>query len=139
MNLEMIISSALIALAFVTWPIVGKYSGADSGWVGTLASLGTLLVVAVSSRRMLAVPPRGRIILILLVAGIINGIGVYFYSMKTSDPQIQTAIFMVLTAIMMVIVIPIMDWALNGTSFNIYQVAAFGTAALTIYLFFLGR
>ncbi|MBI4121511.1 MAG: hypothetical protein HY470_00955 [Candidatus Ryanbacteria bacterium] len=74
---------------------------------------------------------------ILLAAGAINGIGLFFYSVRTTDPQIVTSLFVVTTAVMMVVWAPILDHLFNGSIFSIYQLVGFGVIALGIYL--LGR
>ncbi|MEK7650000.1 MAG: hypothetical protein AAB367_03545 [Patescibacteria group bacterium] len=137
MNFGMVLPAALIALAFVTWPIIGKYSGITGAWVGVLASVGTLTLVAVFSGRALATPPTLRGATLLLAAGAINGVAVFFYSMKTSDPQISTGVIVVITSMMMVVWAPILDRVLNGSAFSPHQIFGFGAAALAIYL--LGR
>jgi drug/metabolite transporter (DMT)-like permease len=134
MEIKMILHALFIALVFVAWPIVGKFSGADSKWVGTMVSLGTLLAVASLSKNKLIVPPPINILSFLFILGVANGIGVYDYTAKTSDPLIQPSIFIITTAILMVIIAPLLDWALNGAKFNAYQIAGFGTAIITIYL-----
>lgn len=134
MSFANVFSSALIALGFVMWPIIGKYSGIGGAWVGTMISTGTLAAVVALSSRSTTQSPSARAIFILLAVGIINGASVYFYSMRTSDTQISTSAFVVMTCIMMVIWAPLIDWALNGTVPSASHVAGFGTAAITIYL-----
>jgi len=134
MNIATVLPAALIALAFVVWPIVGKYSGVIGPWVGVLSSVGTLSVVATLSGQTLATPLTVREFALLLAAGAINGVGVYFYSLRTTAPTHTTSTFIVMTCIMMVAWAPILDRILNGSTFSMRHAAGFAAAALAIYL-----
>lgn len=134
MNMSAVLLPAFIAFTFVVWPIVGKYSGVVGPWVGVLSSVGTLSVVATLSGRTLATPLTVREFALLLAAGAINGVGVYFYSLRTAAPTGTTSTFIVMTCIMMVVWAPILDRILNGAAFNLRHAAGFAAAAAAIYL-----
>ena len=132
--MEILIPAALIALAFVTWTIVGKYSNIDGPWVGLLAALGTFTLIASISYRTLGELPPRKAIIVLLLAGAINGIGLYFYSMKISDKSIPTGIFISTTCAMMVLWGTFLDYKLNGSTYSSLQYFGFGSIAFGIYL-----
>lgn len=125
-----------IGAVFVFWPALAKYSQASGAWVNTIVIIGSAIGgvgLAYSSLRGQPVPTSNAL-LILLVAGILNGAAVYFYAMKVSDPQIPTAIFVMTVTIAMLVVAPMFDYVLNGNTLSIRQGAGLGMAILAIFL-----
>jgi len=72
--------------------------------------------------------------LFILIAGIINGIAVYLYSSKTTDPHISTGIFIVTVCVSMAVFAPLIDWILNSKTLSLQQGMGVLFAALSIYL-----
>ena len=138
MNLGTIAVALFIGAGFISWPIVGKYSGQTGPWVGSIVMLGTTAaVVLLSLRDLKGSVPTGKAVLILMIAAVINGIAVYLYAMKAADPEITTAVFVVTVSVSMVISTPVFDWLLNGVIPTLRQIFGFGFAVVAIYL--LGR
>ena len=125
-----------IGTAFVIWPIVGKYSQATGAWVNTIVIIGSAIggiAFAYTSIRVQPVPTLYAC-LILLAAGAINGVAVYYYSMKAADSQVPTAQFIMTVIIMMVIVSPLFNYLLNGATLSGKQWLGLGTAVLSVFL-----
>lgn len=133
MNIQNSLLAFLIAAGFVGWGMLGKYSQANSGWVGTIAMAVTAVIVAALSIKNLRVgTPNIKIIAILIVAGLINGVAAWFYSTKVTDPLISTATFMTSVFIFMVILAPAFDWLLNGATPTINQIIGYSLAIAAI-------
>lgn len=125
-----------IAMAFAGWPIVANYANVSGGWAGTVVSVTTTIVLAVylmgeSSRHP---TPELRAFLLLGVAGIVNGIAVYYYAVKATDPTMSPGAFVVVVSILIAVWAPILNWALNSEIPNLKQALGFNFAAIAIYL-----
>jgi len=135
MNIWTISIALFIAFGFVGWPIVGSYSRVCGGWVGTVVLTSTAITVAMFSFRQLnSIPvPNTKAMILLLVAGIINGLAVYLYSSKITDTNVPAAVFVVMVSILMVVVAPLLNWLLNDAVPNFQQTLGFGFAIVAIY------
>ncbi len=136
MTFALVLWAVFIALMFVGWPILGKYSGASGAWVSTLVVAGSLVTTAAFSFTQLTSGPNftTKGLILLLLAGAANGFAVYVYSNKAVDPTVPTGAFMVLIFLLMVVFTPVMDYAFNGTTFSGRQWLGMFTAALAVYL-----
>jgi drug/metabolite transporter (DMT)-like permease len=135
MRSDVILMAIVIAFGFVGWPIIGSYSRAHGSWIGMLAISSTALAFAGLSFRQLinVVPPNTKAIVLLLVAGIINGGAVYLYTAKIADTTVPTAAFVVIVSIFMVIVAPLLNWMLNSAVPSFQQGLGFLLAMAAIY------
>ena len=135
MNLGTVLIALLIATAYSGWPIIGRFSGLTGGLVGVLACTGTLFAVSIMSAKEFSGLSAFTLksILLMLVAGAINGTAVYFYSVKAADKTISTAAFIAIVCIFMVLVAPLQHWLLNGEVPTWRQVIGFGLAGLAVY------
>lgn len=131
-----ILVAAFVAIVFVAWPILGKYSKASGAWVGSIVMLGTALVtIALYSRQLTSTPfPPAKAIFILLGAAALNGIGVFLYAAKAADPMTPTGIFLVVTSLLGIVACGFLDWAVNGAVPTLRQIGGFAFAAVAIYL-----
>jgi hypothetical protein len=134
MSLNNVIMAAFIAVSFVGWPIIGKFAQATGAWTGFIVMSATAVAIALISGRELNALPAGKAAAFLILAGILNGIGVYFFAKKTSDPVITTSAFVVLVSVWMVACAPILDWILNDAGLTLRHMAGFVLAAGAIYL-----
>jgi drug/metabolite transporter (DMT)-like permease len=135
MQLSHIITAALIALGFVSWAIIGKYSQASGAWVGTVVMLETGLVVALMSKNQLTAPlPTVKALVILSVGAIANGLAVVYYAAKITDTAIPTGVFVVFVVVFMAMLAPLLDWLLNGQMPTLHQAAGFFFVIIGIYL-----
>jgi len=136
MNAGTIITAAFIALGFVSWVIVGSYSKASAGWVGTIVMGFTAIVVALLSGKQLMSGqlPGMKAITYLVIAGVINGIAVYLYSLKATSPLIPTGVFVVIVSVLMAVFAPCVDWILNSKILSLQQGVGVCFAVLSIYL-----
>lgn len=127
--------AVFIAFGFVSWPIIGSYSRVCGGWVGTVVIISTAITVAMFSLRQLSniSVPNSKAMILLIIAGIINGLAVYIYSSKVADVTVPTAEFVVIVSIFMVVIAPLLNWLLNSAVPNFYQTLGFAFAIAAIY------
>ncbi len=138
MNLQSLIAAILISFCFAVWPVVSKYSGAQGAWVGVIVAVGSAsatFILSFLSRQITTLQsPSIKAIVILVTAGVLNGIAFYFYSLKIADPKISTAAFMTIVAILMIVMASILDWALNGVIPDTQKTFGYCFAATAVYL-----
>ncbi|HEX8946826.1 MAG TPA: hypothetical protein VF829_01255 [Candidatus Paceibacterota bacterium] len=125
----------MIGTGFVLWPIIGKFSGATSAWVTILVAAGTLVsCMPLSLQSAIQSGVSIRSTLILLLAGAVNGIAFYFYSVHTANPSAQTGTFMVTVIVAMLLLTPILSYFVNHEVLTLKQFTGMACAALTVYL-----
>lgn len=135
MNTSTIIIGVLIAAAFVGWPIVGSYSKISGPWVSVIVFLsGTLSVTILSMKQLETSTLSAKGIILLTLAGAINGIAVYFYTKKIADPAIHTASLIILVSVSMAVLAPLLDWMIKGSTPDLKQICGFAMATGAIYL-----
>lgn len=136
MRVYLLLRALFISVGFAGWPIVGNFSKASGAWVGTIV-LGTtgVVIALLSSRGLISNPlPSYKSIVYLVVAGVINGLACYVYSLTTVDKNIQIGLFVSLVSILMVVIAPLMSWLLNGEIISSKQIVGLFLACVSIYL-----
>ena len=127
----------LIALGMVAWPILGKYSRATGPWVGFLVMSGAAIVLALFARMQgqfgRETFPAANNLILLALAGALNGLAMYFYTARTSS-QIQTGKYVVLVAMLVIVEAPFVDLLLNKAWLTPRQLAGVGCGIASIYL-----
>lgn len=140
MGLKDLFLAVFIASGFVAWPIIGKFSNVGGGMVGTLVLSTSAIVIAMLSAKQFSLGLLSvRTLAMLCIAGVINGIAVFLYAGKTSDPAIQTGIFIVIISVLMVVIGPLLDWIINGSTLSSKQAIGLVFAIVAIYLVGAGR
>ena len=136
MNLSSLLIAVIIAFGFASWPIVGGFSKASGAWVGTIVMSATAVaVVLFSTKNLVGFSALGyKSVMYLIVAGLINGLACYLYSVKVADKEIQLGLFVALVAIFVIIMTPCMDWAVNDTLITPKQIAGLCLASVSVYL-----
>jgi len=136
MNTSTVLWAALIAASYIAWPLLGKWSGATATWVSCLVTAGTLIgTFTLNANRLIKEPVCSlRAITIVLIAGVVNGVAVYFYSYKVNDQTVPAGVFLMTVYIFMVVYAPTLDWLLNGTTLSARQFCGLGVALVAIYL-----
>ena len=136
MSLINVLWAFIVALAFVVWPTIGKYSGASGEWVATTVLLGsTLIGLAFSYPEMRHQPlPSARAFALITIAALVNGYAVYMYSMKATDPAIDTGTFIAIMTIMMVVLGLVISALLTGQIITFRQWSGIGAAIVAIWL-----
>lgn len=129
------LTAVFIAIGFAGWPIISSYSRASGGWVGMVVSVSTALAVVIfSAKNLSSIPaPNLRALVLLLIAGVFNGLALCLYSFKVADTNVPTAAFVVMISIMMAMVAPVLNWMLNSAVPNQSQMLGFGFAVVAIY------
>lgn len=119
------------ALGFGSWPLIARTTTINPGWLSIAICLGTMMTSSVTMNRAL---PNSKAFLILIGAGMINGIGLLAYSklltMQNTDVSrlipIAVALGAVTTAVGACIVF--------GEPITIRKVSGVGLAFVAVYL-----
>jgi hypothetical protein len=128
---------ALIAMGMASWPILGKYSQASPGWISAIV-LGVTGIVAImiawlqGGQQAAALPAPGKL-LILIAAGVVNGLATYRYAAR-ARMEGQTGKYLVLVAVLIVIEAPFFDMFLNRSSLTARQWTGVGCGVACVYL-----
>lgn len=135
MNIGNILIAAGIALGFVGWPIIGHYSKAGSMWVGNIVMIGTAVVFALLSFNQYngAIMPGWKALVFLGIATLVNGLAIFFYTAKATNPAINTAVFVVTVSVLMVVIAPLLHLAINHIMPTWRQGAGYILAIAAIY------
>jgi len=136
MNFSLVALGILIACCFAGWPIVASKAQASGAWIGVLVGCGSIVpsLLIGFGRRELADGMTGRDTLLLIGAGIFNGLGFYLYSKKVADTTIPTAQFVTTISVCMVLVAPLIGWAVKGDVPTLRQGLGYGVGAVAIWL-----
>lgn len=136
MTPSLFVWSAAIALAFVAWPILSSKSGAPGAWIGLLILIGSTIGTAlVGTRDIIASPlPVWKAVGIVVAAGIVNGIAVYYYGLKAADPAIPTGLFVTTMVVFMALFAPVVDWLVKGATLSTQQMVGIALAGVALYL-----
>ena len=135
MNTTTILVAVLTALTFSLWPIMAKYSGATFAWVNLLLYTGGLISVSVMGHRRLTTEHvTVRAVVILIIVGLVNGLAVWFYTVKAVDKEINTALFMVTVSLVGLISAPILNLVINGETLTAKQWVAALLSIVVIWL-----
>lgn len=129
-------SAAMIAFGMVSWPLLAKVSNTPAAWVTTLVLIGTLIGnLAVGWQDM----TKSSLFTlesfsIMMVAGIVNGIAVYYYGAKSADPNIPSWIFVASINILMVVFAATIGSVISWSLPSLRQVTGIFIAGIGIYL-----
>lgn len=132
-----VLEVALIAMGMASWPILGKYSQASPGWISAIV-LGVTGIVAIviawfQGGQQAAVLPAPGKLLILISAGVVNGLATYRYALR-ARMEGQTGKYLVLVAVLIVIEAPFFDMLLNRSSLTPRQWTGVGCGIACVYL-----
>lgn len=97
--------ACLIAAMFSQWPIVSKATGTHGLWVAVLVIIGTAIggMVPIVPKLHTLPTPTLKAALIVVAAGVVNGVAMYFYPVRVNDPMIPTGPFVTASIAAMVI------------------------------------
>jgi drug/metabolite transporter (DMT)-like permease len=137
MNIQILLITIFIGLAFVGWPTAAKFLGFHGSWANVVVTLGTGITALIFSRHYIVsnkIPaPHMTPVLILFLVAVVNGFAVSFYARSVADPEIPTATFIVMVSVFMVVWAPILDYILNGSAPHIRQIIGYVCAIAAIY------
>jgi drug/metabolite transporter (DMT)-like permease len=136
MNTSSIITAILIALAFGTWPIIAKYSGASLAYTTVIIYGGGLLSTLILASKHLTKEPfcTTKAIIIVGLCSLINGVAVWFYTTKSIDKGINTSLFMVMVSLAGIIVSPVFNQLLNHETLTNKQWLGIVLAIVVVWL-----
>jgi len=120
----------------VAWPVLGKYSGASGAWITIVILVGSAIggIGPAFPETRGQVMPTTTAFGWLLLAGLVNGVAVYFYAVKAADPQVPTGPFIMTLIVLMVMLTPLFNYLLNGDVLSVRQWLGLGMALLAIFL-----
>ncbi len=72
--------------------------------------------------------------LILVAAGALNGLAIYYYGGKVTDPTVPLSVFLMVIYILMVVLAPLMDWGINHKMLTVRQWTGVAVSVFAIYL-----
>ncbi len=129
-------STVMIAIAFVAWQALARFSGAPTAWIGPLVLLGSLVGGGLLGLNGMATGPDivWKSVLIVFCLGLVNGVAVHFNVINLTNPEIPTGTYLLVLTIMMAVLGPLIDALFAWTLPSPWKLAALGTGALTIYL-----
>ena len=134
---QQVFEAALVAMGMAGWPILGKYSQASAGWISAVV-LGVTGIVAIviallqGGMQGASLPSRSRL-LILIAAGLVNGVATYCYAARARTEG-QTGKYLVLISILIVIEAPFFDMLLNKGTLTTRQWTGVGCGLACVYL-----
>lgn len=135
MNANTILIAVLISFTFTAWPILAKYSGAHFAWVNLIIYAGGLVAVAVMGAKRLVVETITTKALILLVAiSVINGLAVWFYTVKATNKEINTSLLMVTVSLSGIIIAPLLNLVMNNETLTSKQWLGVLLALVVVWL-----
>lgn len=136
MTWRVITSAVFVALAFATWPLLGRESRVTGAWLAVAVMGGSAVLIGMLSASQLSTAvPSGRAWWLLAAAALVNGVAVYIYAARTADPSVPTAQFLVIVSVLQITAIPLIAWALpGGLAPTFRQAAGFVCAAAAVYL-----
>ncbi|MCA9355237.1 hypothetical protein KC865_01660 [Candidatus Kaiserbacteria bacterium] len=105
-------------------------------WGGFLAMFGTTIVIlgyGLTKGSFITVPTKTSIV-VMLVAGAINGVGIILHSNIMTDPSVRKVIFQPSLAVGMVITSAVVAWLILREPINIKQVLWFLGAMVCIVM-----
>ncbi|NTU66320.1 MAG: hypothetical protein HGB08_00150 [Candidatus Moranbacteria bacterium] len=130
-------SVVLIALAFVAWQALAKFSEAPSAWLGPIVLFGSLIGALVFGWRDMATTNPDvtwSSVFILLGLGLINGVAIYYNAINLTNESINVGTYLMILTVLMAVFAPFINAVFTRTLPSLWQFAAIGTGALTIYL-----
>jgi hypothetical protein len=132
-----VFEAALVAMGMAGWPILGKYSQASAGWIsaivlGVTGIIAIVIALAQGGVQGASLPSPSRL-LILIAAGLVNGVATYCYAAR-ARAEGQTGKYLVLISILIVIEAPFFDMLLNKGTLTTRQWTGVGCGLACVYL-----
>lgn len=136
MTWRVILSAVFVALAFATWPLLGRESRVSGAWLAVVVMGGSAVLIGLLSASQLTTgAPAARAWWLLAVAALINGVAVYVYAARASDPSVPAAPFLVMVSVLQITAVPLIAWVMpGGVAPTLRQAAGFVCAAAAVYL-----
>lgn len=124
--------AVVAAAAFAIWPLVVRVVNISPGWLGLLVSAGTAAVaLALAHTEGL---PNTRNLIVGLLAGVINGLGMLAYSKVLGDKTIDLTRIVPIILVLVPIMVVAGGVAIYHEPFTARKLAGVGLAGVAIYL-----
>lgn len=134
--IKLLFIAPFIATFYSIWPVTITKTGMSAVWGGFLAMFGTTIVIlgyGLTKGSFITVPTKTSIV-VMLVAGAINGVGIILHSNIMTDPSVRKVIFQPSLAVGMVITSAVVAWLILREPINIKQVLWFLGAMVCIVM-----
>lgn len=119
------------ALFFSAWPIIAKYANLDPGWVALILAIGTALVGFTQVSKTM---PTTAQILIVLLAGLLNGIGTLFYAKLLNTQGVDISRFIPLTIGLVAVITLVLGSILLKEPLTLKKVSGVLLVVIAVYL-----
>ena len=97
----------MTAVGFGSWPMIARFAGTNNAWTGFLVMGFTALLSAFFYRTELADVPPTKVLLLLTLAGVANGIGMIAYTRLVTDQRFGMSSWAPSALILMVVFVTI--------------------------------
>lgn len=125
-----------VGFAFAFWPVISGWSGVSGAWSITLVLIGSLLGNSFLAGKTLYVNPAPTSILsvaLVTIAGIINGVALYYYGGLIESKSIPVAVIIGIVMGATVIFGASIDFLLRGVTLSSGQTLCLIAIASGIY------
>jgi uncharacterized membrane protein len=124
--------SIILALTFGFCPLIARLSGLTPGWTSAFLALGTLPIVVCGFWYGGAVPA-GRSLIIGLLAGVINGVGLMAYGKLTSG-QFEISRFMPIALAIAPAIIAVGGWIFFHEPISLNKIIGIIAVVVAVWL-----
>ena len=126
----------VIATCYAIWPTAIAYTGINSAWGGFIAMFTTTVAVMIWGivSGNVAITPDSKSVVFMVVAGLINGIGIVYHSKAMSDPEVVKVIFQPSMAVGMVIFSALIAWFVLKEPVSLRQGVWLAAAAFCVVM-----
>lgn len=81
------VTCIIVGLFYGGWPVLAKWSGAKPFWIAFAVALMTALFIGAIGHKGFATPiPTGKMLMLLMVAGLMNGVATWYYGSLVGTP-----------------------------------------------------
>lgn len=131
-----LILSLLAGFFFGLWPVIARSAGLPSYWIAFLIPLGTLLVVSiVAIPRMLSNNfSLSTLILIGLVAGAVNGLGMLAYGRVLANGNLNVSKYVPIVAVVSIAAAAIGAFVVFKEPITLQKATGLIAAAIAVWL-----
>jgi len=124
----------MTAIGFGSWPMIARFAGTNNAWTGFLVMSGTAIFSGVFYRAELATVPTTKALLLLVLAGIANGIGMIAYTRLVTDQKFGMSSYVPASLAMMVVFVTIVGALLFKEPLPLTKMAGLVLACAGIWL-----
>lgn len=129
-----IVLCLVTALGFGTWPLIARWSGVGSAWITAIVSCVTAITVICLEPPKFSAMPTGKVTVLLLAAGFINGIAWLAYGRLVADEELQISRLAPAVSMIMIAVLAIGGVIIFGEEITLKKMMGVVCAVLATWL-----